>query len=441
MKKQQEVPRPEWMTRPQFREHQRLSAERLNRVIEGHVARLRHALLGLAGPGVIYGYAMQVGSDNCAGELHVGPGLAVDRYGRQLFWPGGVLRLHQLAGGQPREPGPYLLLAHYAELEQDIEDCSWGPSSVEWVREGVVFSLVKPGQVRTRNCPALTDPEHMDVIKYVCGRNGGANSGVEVDGDLRRLTEEPAALSCIGPDGWLYDAEAGLPLGQVTIAPTPAERTECFGEFAFGTTTPEVCEYRQHVVRNPLLLELLRGCHVEPARVESLSFSAWLREDCSEVPWPDFAEVMHQGITVRFTKPVKLSSLSSSSIFLTALVREHESSFQDVIRIPMQEMRPVDGDTELVREVHICFSEHWIHHQIEDEISRFGHGAIIEFTIRGAMVRDGANRMLDARPLGFEAPQPSLATLGNDFVVAFHVAQRQPRTHRRYGGPSPSSPL
>src|SRR5512147_1054498 len=115
-----------WAQRPVFHKGQKLTAESLNRVYERHAQQLRQAILGIAGVGVVYGFAIETDAERrCRvqnGCIHIGCGLAFDRHGRALFWPGGWISVRQLAGKQPQEPGKYTLWVHYAERRSNRDD-------------------------------------------------------------------------------------------------------------------------------------------------------------------------------------------------------------------------------------------------------------------------------------------------------------------------------
>ena len=74
---------PSWARRPHFRKGQKLTAERFNRLYELQAHRLRQALLGVAGAGVVYGFDNRRDrhSGYCAiddhGRIEIGCGLAI----------------------------------------------------------------------------------------------------------------------------------------------------------------------------------------------------------------------------------------------------------------------------------------------------------------------------------------------------------------------------
>jgi hypothetical protein len=398
------------LRRPQYHKQQLLTAEQLQQAQHFHTVSLRRALHGLAGEGVVYGYAVYVeaGQQKCSEALKIGCGLALDRYGRQLFWSREALSITELAGKTPHETGKYTLHVHYAERRHTglaVGECD---EHVQWLEEGVVFTLAS-GCVKPAHRCLGADPENpcIDRDAYVCRHI-----------DTSSCLEAPGELCPTGEEDWWYDPAHGVPLACVELC---ALEKAC--ESPFGFRAAEPCEARQIVYRNPLLFELIQACHIELARVESLSFQDWLERGWAEpVAWVEFAKrLVTDGVTVRFTKPIKQETLHPGSVFLSASVREQESYFQDLVRMPTQEMKLLDPQGDSARGVHLTFPKNWIERQINDEeMSRFKSGAIVEFTVRGALLRDACGRMLDGRPLRIP-DEPAQAMPGGDFVVTFPV--------------------
>ncbi|MGC1953626.1 MAG: hypothetical protein WA970_13870, partial [Gammaproteobacteria bacterium] len=101
------------LCRPQYRKKQLLTAEQLQQEQHFHAVNLRRVLHGLAGEGVIYGYAIcieagiEAGKEGCSEEIEIGCGLALDRYGRQLYWNGNSLSMAQFVEF-PDQVGEYI---------------------------------------------------------------------------------------------------------------------------------------------------------------------------------------------------------------------------------------------------------------------------------------------------------------------------------------------
>ncbi len=429
-----------WMKRPVFKDNQRLTPERLNRVQDHHIARLRMALLGLAGPGVIYGFEIDTDSEHkCTiekGSIKIGCGLAIDCHGRQLYWPGGLINVDMLCGEPPTCPGKYILNVHFAERrENDTGNCGCNEEETEWLEEGVVFTLKK-------ECPPNCDvcPDHrcecVDICDYVCGRTGSDDLCIPVDECLNNLCENPADLCSSSCDDWLYDDSTGLPLACMEICDLAIGKVSCDQKLGFCPCEPEVCRYRTYVYRNPVLYELIRGCHIDLARVKNLCFMDWLNttED-SPLAWNDFENKIKDGLQVHFTKPIKTTTLTKSSLIFTALIQEYESLFLDTLRMPIDTINMLEEENDCAKGVEIKFDQDWLDRQITSEISwpsRFNSGANIEFTVRGAMLRDKCDCMLDGRPLDIPDNKPGQEMPGDDFIVTFCV-EPKPRSDTKGG--------
>jgi hypothetical protein len=429
--------------RPHYRTQQLLTAEQLNGAQAYHAEQMRRLVHGLAGTGVVYGFDLKVQADakeTCAPCIEIGCGLAFDHLGRQLFWAGGALSAKEFMA-PPEAEGRYLLQVHYAERRikaPQLEEC--GEEAVQWVEEGGLFSLqaLENDQCPTANdaCEKLEDP-CTSLRDYVCRRL--------TDGEL--CPKEPTDLCARGDDEWWYDLRGGIALGCVEVCDLGQK---CDPRFGFVPGSTELCDARPFVYRNPLLFDLQRACHVALVYVAELKLDdwgksgsdkpvpSWLNSDRDNpVPWEQFEEwVKQDGVTIRFSDRVQAKTLNDASVFLTAIVEEPESYFQDVLRIPMR-MDLLDDKDGFAWGVRLLFSEEfkggyespWIQRQIDDRKSRFAEneaGSLIELTIRTSLIRDNCAppRLLDGRPLDIPKDDPAQAMPGVDFVAKFFVEQK-----------------
>ncbi len=429
----------DWTRRPVFRDPERYSPERFNRISEYHTGRLRHALLGIAGSGIIYGFDIETDTNRCChvkkGAINIGCGLAIDECGRILFWPGGWVGIDRLAGNTPEGTGAYTLFVHYAERPSNFENhCGCDKDDAAWIEEGVVFSLQEKCQSSCEDCP-----EHcnhcVSTDSYVCGRTGSDDNGIPMAKELAGICKDPGELCHVGCGDWLYDFDSGLPLACVELCHPDSGGKYPGGEgcgtaIEFCCTEPVVCTQRNYVYRNPLLYELIKGCHYDLAHIAELNFHQLLRSDWDDaVPFVEFAKCLRDGLTVTFTKPIMKSTLTPASVFVTAIVREQDSFFQDVLRLPTESFTYSGERDGFVDGVTLNVPEPWIRNQLESELSRFNYGAIIEYTVRCAMLRDECGCMPDARPLDMgndclekcPTDKPAQQMPGNDFVVAFCI--------------------
>lgn len=434
-----------WTKRPIFRDPERYSPERFNRISEYQAGRLRHALLGIAGCGIVYGFDVETDDDGCCrvrkGAIRITCGLAIDDCGRMLYWPGGWVAIGELAGTPPDEQGRYTLYVHYAERGHTADDqCGCDPEDAAWVEESVVFSLKKGCEPECGVCP-----EHcrdcVSTNDYVCGRTGSNDNGIPVDECLPGICKEPGKLCHVGCGDWLYDADSGLALACVAICQEEGDIKNPDRPVEFCCTEPHICKFRRYVYRNPLLFELIQGCHYDLARVARLNFESWLRRDWDDaVPFNEFARLMHGGLNVRFSRPIRKSTITPASIFVTAVVREQDSFFNDVLRVPIDYFTYDDESDGFVRGATLHFPQRWMINQLDSELSRFNFGAIVEFTVRCSMLRDDCGCMPDARPLVWDGDsrgkcpvdKPAQQMPGDDFVVAFCVDRKRVDTSKDY---------
>jgi len=464
---------PPWSRRPDFRKGQKLLAEELNALTDLHATRLRHALLGIAGPGVVHGYNIETDADcRCKvknGCIDVECGFAFDYCGRILHWLGGPVCIDDLAGRKPDRAGKYTLFVHYAELREPVDNNCDPESGSPWVTEGVVFSL-RPGcESHCDKCPDTCE-QCITENDYICGRLGSDDdSPVPPQEDLKMLCKCCGDLCAVGCSDWQYDPN-GIPLACIVVREVNDDRKDCDDSYEFAPAEPSICKHRPHVYRNPLLYELLNNCHRDLPRVHDLSFRLFLQSTWENpVPWEQFAREVERGFEIVFSKPIRTSTLHRSSIYITALVGEHESHFLDELRLPVESMEfpgAADGYSKRVR---ITFPAIWLRRQILDPKSRFETGALIECTIRGAMLRDRCDCMLNAMPLeersrreaaeadreknpkeDYEQKRPERpdceeqpcelrqpAMPGDDFVVAFCVSPKPQAPEKDNNVPMP----
>lgn len=480
----------EWLERPLFRKDQQLTPARLNRIHEHQAGRLRHALLGIAGPGVIYGY--QIKTDNAGkpqcehGRLYISCGLAIDCFGRQLYWPGGWVKIDELAE-QPDCEGSHVLRVHYAERRTDAgHQCGCAPEEADWIEEGVAFTLRKGSTEPAPVCPtraddcaaeikstagtAASDSEDsalcLSQTDYICQRLGSASGPVPAEASLTKICEQPGKVCHKGTCDWLYDADTGLTLADISIkafAASTGKSTAAVTYWGFDDQAPKVCGVRDHVHRNSLLYELINRCHLDHGRVSAITckpaggggasahassgdcdIEKWLRDSFRmPVEWEKFCQAIERGIVIHFSTPIDTATLHAASVFMTAVVRDKDTHFQEPWRLPVvapekdepgapadpaiiaQQEPPKDEEPpKYVTSICLQFDQQWIYNQLKSQLSCFHFGAIIEITVRSAMLRDSCGNMLDGRPLGFAGDTPGQAMPGVDFVAAFCVAPR-----------------
>ena len=448
-----QVEHSSWSSRPAFRPRQLLTAEQLNAGLEDDLLREHLVNRAMHGFGVVEGFGLTVGADgkldltkDC---LELSGGLAFDRYGRMLFWKGGRVGIHDLVGRPPDTKGPYTLLAHYAARPPSDDECHpiAGPGAL-WRREGVAFSLHPGCHQVSRECTDHPPGSCISHDHYLARRTGGDPGDdphdVQVSADLGWLLTEPGPPTCpAGPGHWYYDerTDVAVPLACLTIADLadPSAQPPCPPRYGFTDDRPRVDDVRPYAYRNPLLYELIRGCDVELPRIKSISWHDWIEQGWDHrVPWPDFAARISnpdEQLTIRFTRPIKVETLHSGSVFLTALTQEQDSDYW-IPRRPPTRVHPLEENDGLAPAVRLEPTDDWLAAEVNGRRSSLFGGARFELTVRGQLLRDKCGRTLDARPVDIPSGERGQARPGDDFVAVFRVARR--RRERDAAGPAAS---
>jgi hypothetical protein len=449
-----------WPRRPHFAPNQQLTAQQLNAIIEDELRRQRMLTRALHGHGVVFGYGFEPYAKREAygdekGELerkdhciHVSCGLIIDLHGRDLYWPGGWLCLGDIVSQQPGCEGWYIVNAHYAERPDPLGGCGSCPSdAVQWLEQKVVFTLSPWYPQPNWNCAELPSDQCVTLRDYICGRSGSENGPVPPADDLKWACSDPGPLSCETPcGGWKYDRGAGIPIARVWVKNLAPKDAEC-AVYGFDPDQTKVCEFRPYVYRTPLLFDLARDCHIDLARVASLSCQDWLIEGGNPVSWEKFILCFGPeapGLDIRFTKPIDVRTLNERSIFLTALIQGYEADYWTAHRVPAR-IEPLEEHGGFADGARLVFDDEWVVSEIKQKRSTLCHGALIELTIRCQMLRDHCGRMPDARPIAAQQQLPAdkqpdpffldskwlgQARPGGDFVFAFRVEPRP--GHERY---------
>jgi hypothetical protein len=428
--------------RPHFTPRQLLTSEQLNREQTFHVASLQRALFALAGPGVVYGFKIghdrpdsseQTQTQPGKGSLYVGCGLAFDRYGHQLDWCGGWVEVGDLVGNPPDAEGEYTLFVHYAEHRiagsrtvDDCGGCGRDEESVLWIDASVVFTLRKGCDKKEIEC-YKTREGCADINGYVCERS--------MQEQCYKPPEDLCPTHC---EGEYYDPHHGIPLACVSIVDLSRDPEHCGHRYDFCGEKVLVCDYRPFVYRNPLLYELIRGDHLNYARVEKLSWQDWIFYNTdweTPISWEDFKNRTEDadGFVITFSKPIQAKTLNPGTVILSAVARERRSHYFESRQIPLKVIPREEGD--YIRTIALKLEDSWRRNEVGDEYSSIDHGVIIELTIRGALIRDECGCMLDARPLGYEQPDhPCCQTMpGGDFIALFRVAPKEEGHAYGYG--------
>jgi len=427
--------------------------------LEQHYGISRRRLLNRAihGWGVAYGFALGIGE---SGELCCGPGLALDRHGRELFRPsaglvpsGEIYLPHRgcESTGQTSEDGGkgaarYLLQAHYAERPVDavnLNDACGCPER-EWnhVCETLVFSL-KP-LCGDEGC-ACSEPA---CPVCGCGTDGCGRDGQHLDrGPHQRLCDWltgrdfPGAVADLchwnGFDAALNDP---VPLACVTVA------VDKCGHPLFQSID-DACTPRRLVKTNDLLFDLIRGCDL--THISEVSWAGWHRL-AEPVPWREFRAMFpckeegektkpqgkHPGghsvstrFWFKFSCPVQTTTLTPECFAMTALVTEERTGWITALRVPVTELvpdPPLEGDPEgTTRGAIVNVNADWCDDEICDRTTVFRHGvASVEIEIRGDLILDCGGQAVDANTRGLSAAPTGNGSPGGTYFSAFRVSHR-----------------
>ena len=405
-----------WTRRPLFSPSQMLTAEQLNLLMDEERTRTQQLMRGLHGHGVIFGLA--VTREAGPTPLQVSCGMALDPHGRLLYWAGGPVTLVEM----PECEDPFTLSIHYARREVPGGGCGPCSDQPQWIEEGVVYTLRHECQPLDRSCVRPSEARCIDLDEYVCLRNRSDEGVLPPAADLEWGCRQPGALTRMGCSDIFYDAEAGIPIACVEVR-NLCENPECKPHWGFGEVRG-TCEVRPWVYRTPLLYELIKGCQNDLARVESVR---WGPDRTSsgdgwpdEVPWEELADALRKGPEIAFSKYVRTDTVHPGSVFLTAILWERQADYMLTRRIPAS-LQPLDAEDGYATEFRLRVNPDWIRNEIETR-SELRSGGRVELTIRGQMILDRCDNMLDALPLRYEPGTPPQSRPGGDFVALLRFA-------------------
>lgn len=434
-----------------------------------HVERRRLLNRAIHGWGVVYGYAFGTrDGDRCSGSgerlLTIDAGLALDECGRELVQARRVeldvadaLLFDAKGGYVERPPGArcgrggevpwsdddakrcFLVRVHYAErliapvAQRDPCQCE----RQEWdqVCETVRYSLMPI------DCAQCCDPQTCG-LDCECSRGPCCPEGDATPtgrGGCRCLCEhlltlDPTpgccALTAVGKS-LRVDLRHGVPLACVHL-----QRDEC-GDWTFLEVVDE-CGPRRLVKRNDLLYDLIRGCDL--TRIEAVGWAPFHRAE-TPVTFPEFAASLDgtqsgdvtvtRDYWVEFSKPVQIATVNRDCFTFSAIFREFEGGWGEVLRVPIgvrwDEDAKVKGCT---RRVCLVVDSAWLHDAVHDN-SRFEqYTTRIEITVRGDYLLDCNGQAVDANARGRSAAPTGNGVPGDTYVSTFQVERKPPRTDR-----------
>jgi hypothetical protein len=447
-----ETPKECWSRTPRYRPGGKLTAEQLNASQADAVLRDRLVNVAMHGVGVAHGFEIRTEDSRKGrvvviekGRIHIGCGLAFDKYGRMLVWRGGWIGTDDLIGPKPDAEGSYTLRVHYAEKSDRggaFDPCHDGG---DWVDRCVAFTLCRGCEARDCCAPDVPCEHCMTRKEWVCTRSGFHPGVVPKDDELDFACECPPELAASDCGRVAYDPEAGIPLTCLWICdlnerpqdaedePEKAREAEaarqeaataeqqpvqggpgydnpdrhphdCPEDYGFCPCHPvESCAVRPVVYRNPLLYEIANDDDVRLSKVKSYSWSDWKIEEWSEayrVPFSAFAarakacksqrHKPEDGFMIEFTCPVKCRTLHPLSVLMEIYIRENRPHYWMKHRVPIA-VRCLDRNGQYLPEgshhalawgLVICPLDDWIKYEIDDENS-----TILDCANRGQLAR------------------------------------------------------
>ncbi len=453
--------------------------------VEQDYQRQRRQLLNRAihGWGVVYGYALgAIDDDRCSGDggkrIGIGPGLALDPCGRELFVPEQVpLSIADLLAfdkddkyieppekscGQrdPNYPWPaedskgkcFLLSVHYAErviAPVAIRDpCHCDAREWDQVCETVRYSLRpidcdkccrKWGCEFNCDCSAgpcctetvKTDPRqdptrdpNTNVAQPKPAERGGCRCLCE---HLTGLdpTPECCTLTAID-DVWRVDLRHGVPLACLKLG-----RDRC-NDWTLDTLV-DLCGPRRLVKRNDLLFDLIRGCDL--TRIKSISWAKWHRNVNGPVDFDSFAKAFGSDngkganstdFVVEFSQLVAVSTINPDAFTMTLIARDDEDGWGRTLRVPIVHIEVDEtGHPGFSYTARILVNAHWAKGAL-DNISVFGSGVTrFEIQVRGDYLLDCNGQTVDANARGLMAAPTGNGTPGDTYLSTFLIDRRE----------------
>ena len=378
------------------------------------------------------------------GAIGVGPGLSLDRHGREIVVTAktgigarNTFLVEKTASGCHVRPldklpgGSYLLSAHYAERQfgdsglQDPCGCD-GPGK-NYVCETAVFSL---RLIEDERCPCAEGECRRECTcggtSACCAAGRGPHACLcEWVGNADVATDSPTLCEW---RGYLIDPSGGVPLACVIVDVVDGR---C-GPEVVGWVTDD-CGPRRLVKSNDLLYDLLRGCDL--TRISWISWHRWHRSE-EQMPWQTFAGLFHDDgstdLAVQFSGPVLEQTLRRDVVEVEAVTTEQSTGWRVARRVPvigldLTPAPPPSGQAALppgtTNQMRLQVRPEWIRDEIEHgrESWLSERNFRIEITIRGDLILDCHEQAVDANAVGLRPSPTGNGTPGGTFVSNFRV--------------------
>ena len=395
------------------------------------------------GWGVVHGLALTPADAACGGSggaLQVGPGLALDRAGRELVVATArTLRYADViqAGAtktQDNEAGCWLLSAHYAERRMEPvmlkDDCHCERHEWDRVCEDVVFSL-RPidcaeccvGEPCELCCSCMGDcedplsPHNRGPHRCLCTHLTGLAVGAQIE-----------SLCKVG-DCVDADLHNGVALACVSL-----KADDC-GGWVFDTVV-DGCGPRRLVKRNDLLFDLIRGCDLTV--IDEISWAPWHRS-LDPVALSDFSarfstldtppDACVTDFWVHFSRPVSLASLQADAFSMTVVGPQESTGWGDMLRVPIVGIRPDElsgASNEFASKATLVVDGEWFADELRRGAKRWSvfrdDVSQVEIEVRGDYLVDCNGQAVDANPRGLQSVPSGNGTPGGTYLSTFSVA-------------------
>ena len=273
--------------------------------------------------------------------------------------------------------------------------------------------------------------------RCICDYLTGLQPGDDCDGTLCEI-EEPCGRVRV-------DLAHGVPLACVGLI-----RDDCGWTFADYV---EACGPRRLVKRNDLLFDLVRGCDL--TRIVDFGWKDWHRLD-DPVSFDDFSHAMgadgdekDEYVTndfwVKFSRPVRESTLRPDAVVITVLSVEREGHWRQALRVPIVRLDPTvfpaePGDPDKhVRGARVVVEGGWVEDGLRGRASLFRYETWIEIEIRGDFIVDCNGQAVDLSAHGRAKASTGNGTPGGTFLSTFRVAPRE--APARYAPQDPADRL
>jgi hypothetical protein len=461
----------------------RLTPDALSAEQDYLIERRRLINRALHGWGVVYGYrvseAPSTGQAAHSGALTVGPGLALDPWGRELLQvdpvelafddvimlddKGARIRRPRANCNEPSQwsnelaEGCWLLRIHYAERwldERRLKDaCSCERSEWDRICETVRYSIQridcddccadshcdlecgcdageccrKHHEPHPPSCDAKSakaNPRN-PVLRGACGC---ACHHVPEMPECKQLCEIDEACGRVR-----VDLRHGVPLACVRLLLDECKRPS-FDRYV------EDCGPRRVVKRSDLLFDLIRGCDL--TRIAWMSWAGWYRSEISFEEFSDFFKVaetkkgMSTKFQIGFSRPVVTDTLKADCFAIAVMFLEKEGGWREFLRVPIVDVLTNDNGDGLSTEATLVVRTRWVKDAIFGSETRFDWvrrakddalpvAANVEIEIRGDYIVDCNGQTVDANAVGRDAAPTGNGTPGGTHLTTCKVCARE----------------